>query len=214
MWQCRQSRNHVKGNLASVIVLRCFFLWPSQIYHLLLHHLWLWLCVRPLLQVHLSFTHLCTTWPSNKVSYPFVQFIELSEVNGPTRPQIGPVRWEMERELSGPPSLPQHCIEGISIRPDRLRKGYRWLMGNTTWAQHGKRYCLHSLKLSCSTWNQGRLWLLRQLRHAMPWIFRYISRNKVLQAWPWIFFCLTLEFKLVLYEQPICIYSLYMQFCI
>lgn len=34
------------------------------------------------------------------ICYPFVQFIELSEVSGPARPQIGPVRREMERELS------------------------------------------------------------------------------------------------------------------
>lgn len=114
---------------------RCFsfilFCWPSQTYHSLLLHswLWLWLCGRPLLQVQLSVAYLCTMWPSNKfICYPFVQFIELSGVSRPARPQIGAVRWEMERELSGPPSLPHHCRKGISIRPDRLRRGYRWLI--------------------------------------------------------------------------------------
>ena len=72
-------------------------------------------------------------WPSNKyICYPFVQFIELSEVSGPARPQIGPVRWEMERELSGPLSLPHHHRIGISIRPDRLRSGVQ--------VAHGKQH--------------------------------------------------------------------------
>lgn len=155
---------------------RCFssvFSSDSQTCHLLLLPLRMWLCGRPLLQVRLSVTHLRTMWPSNKyICCPFVQFIELSEVSGPARPQIGPVRWEMEREHSGPPSLPHHCRKGISIRPDRLRRGYRWLMGNGTGAQPGERYCWHRIKSSCSTGNQWQVWLLGHLRHAMLCIFR------------------------------------------
>lgn len=133
-----------------------FLLWPSHACCLLLLlPSWMWLYGRRLLQVQLSVTHLRTMWPSNKyICYPFVQFIELSEVSGPARPQIGPVRWEMERELSGPPSLPHHCREGISIRPDRLRRWYRWLMGNSTEAQPGKSVCWQGIKSSCSTGNQ------------------------------------------------------------
>lgn len=162
----------------------CFLLWPSQTCHLLLHPLWMWLCGRPLLRVRLSVTHLRTMYPSNKyICYPFVQFIELSEVSGPARPQIGPVRWEMERELSGPPSLPHHCREGISIRPDRLRKGYRWLMGNSTEAN--KRYW-HRIKSSCSTGNQCQIWLVEHLccvcaavRPALSWFFLCICTYKM-----------------------------------
>lgn len=110
MWQCQQWRHHVKWNLASVIVFKppgAFFLFSP-----------------PLLQVWLSVTHLRKMWPSNKyICYPFEQFIELSEVSRPARPQIGPVRWEMERERSGPPSCLHHCRKGISIRPDRLSRG-------------------------------------------------------------------------------------------
>lgn len=63
-------------------------------------------------------------WPSHKcICYPIVQFIELSVASRPARPQIEPVRWEMERRLSGPWSLLHHRREGISIRPDRFRMG-------------------------------------------------------------------------------------------
>lgn len=40
--------------------------------------------------------------------FPFVQFIELPEVSRPARPQMWPVKPEMERKLSGP-YLPHHC---------------------------------------------------------------------------------------------------------
>lgn len=132
-----------------------FLLWPSHTCHLLPLMSWMWLCGRHLLEVRLSVTHLCTMWPSNKyICYPCVQFIELSEVSEPARPQKGPVRWEMEGELSGPPSLPHHCRKGISIRPDRLRRWYRWLMGNSTEAQPGERFCWQGIKSPCSTGSQ------------------------------------------------------------
>ena len=59
-----------------------------------------------LIQARLSVTHLCAMRPSNKyICFPFVQFIELSEMSGPARPQIGPVKQEMERGLAGPSPL-------------------------------------------------------------------------------------------------------------
>lgn len=134
----------------------CFPLWPSKTEHLLLLHSWLWLCGRPLHQVQLSVTRLCAAWPSNKfICYPFVQFIELSEVSGAARPQIGPVRWEMERELYGPPSLPHHCREGFPSDP--IEQGGDTGGSLETLPRFSKRFCLHKCKFTCLTWNQGQL---------------------------------------------------------
>lgn len=70
--------------------------------------------------MRLSVTHLGAMWPSNKyICYPFVQFIELSEVSRPARPQIGPVRSEMERELSGP-SISSASLQGKEFPSDLI----------------------------------------------------------------------------------------------
>lgn len=54
----------------------------------------------PLLQLWLSVTRLPAA--IKYVCLPFEQFIELSDISGPPRPQMGPVEAEMERELCGP----------------------------------------------------------------------------------------------------------------
>lgn len=54
----------------------------------------------PLLQLWLSVTRLPAA--IKYVCFPFEQFIELPDISGPARPQMGPVEAEMERELCGP----------------------------------------------------------------------------------------------------------------
>lgn len=90
-----------------------------------------------------------TMWTLNKYTcYPFVQFTELSEASGPARPQIGPVRWEMDSKLSGPASLLHLWRKGISVTTDRLPREFRWLIGTDTKAPRGK--LLTQIKSPCS----------------------------------------------------------------
>lgn len=60
--------------------------------------------------------------PSLKyICLPFRQFMELSAISGPARPQMGPVKAEMERDLSGR-SRPHWRGTGISARFDGFRR--------------------------------------------------------------------------------------------
>lgn len=73
----------------------------------------------PFLQLWLSVTPASVA--IKYICFPFRQFIELSDISGPARPQMGPVTAEMERQISGP-SRPHQRRTGISTRLDGFRK--------------------------------------------------------------------------------------------
>lgn len=81
---------------------------------------------------------LLALWSQNKpppqkkasVCFPFVQFTELPEVSRPARPQVCPVKVEMERNLFGP-DLPHHRRKGLpSEQIHQEGGGYRWPSGS------------------------------------------------------------------------------------
>lgn len=77
--------------------------------HATMPFLQLWLSVTP---ASVAIKYIC---------FPFGQFIELSDISGPARPQMGPVTAEMEGQLSGP-SRPHQRRTGISTRLDGFRR--------------------------------------------------------------------------------------------
>lgn len=101
----------------------------------------------PLLQLWLSVTRLPAA--IKYVCFPFEQFIELSDISGPARPQMGPVEAEMERELCGPSGEDRNFHRTWWIQ----ERVHRWLMEESAEAHPSRRYCQNCIEFySAGNW--------------------------------------------------------------
>lgn len=107
---------------------------------------WMGTCTRPLLQLWLSVTRISAA--IKYICFPFEQFIELLAISGPARPQIGPVKVEMERELSGK-SGPHRWGTGISTRLD----GFKTRCTGGSWRKAQRLLCQNRIEFySIGNW--------------------------------------------------------------